>query len=174
MPGQRASSMREILTAVKARLVSLLATSANKIKSDQIFILARGDTPKYTAQTAIYLRPRGLRARRGDFRGGTRLATVVVRILDILIGIQHAGDATMQDDKFLDRIYAVEDAVLDVLQAWFPEGVADASGNTILTTTGLELLDDTDPRRLAGDRLNGDLVMSFEVQYQATLDTSWL
>jgi len=162
MAQQRTATFQEILRAVKARLV------ACGFASNQIAFLAQNQTPQMIGDIAIYLRPRGLRAEREQFRGGGRYAKVVVRILEVIVQVENASDESGNDEAYLTSdtrsTFAYEDLVLDALEG---EVMFDTNGNA-LTSTTLELVSDTDPSK---DRapIMGDVSMAFEIKYRPIL-----
>ena len=159
MAQQRRATFQEVLLAIKARLV------ACGFLSNQIAYLATNAIPDFIGDTSIYIRPRGMRS---VHSGGFRYSKVVTRLVDIIVKITSAADESGNDLQYLtddeESIFVTEDRVLDALEA---EVMFDANRNA-LTTTALQLIQDSDPEKNRRPHL-GDVWMTFEVQYQPIL-----
>lgn len=118
----------DVLLAIRDRIVDTAAVQANKIG-----IVARDEPIKSNAEKLVFLRPRRYTIGREEVDSAGRLATVMIRQLDVIINSRAALDKPNSDQVWLTDAggrgyFDLEEDVLNSLQEFFP---VDSDGNNL-------------------------------------------
>ncbi len=167
MPTVLRSKFSTILLAVQARLVAKLGFPLERV------LVSKKDPPFFAqGDQFVVVRPRGFRVSEPIVGAAGRVDTRIMRRFTVTLWTRLVLDETDRDTEWLtDPTLGhldQENAVIDAVQIFWPA----TSGDDLLTTYPIRLVDGSEPGELPSAKEWGASTLTFEAQYEISLDQS--